>query len=160
MLRWNKFQLKLLQDYDVHSSLWQARRFLTTAVFTARGGSRRRQAGWEGGGGKRVARIIFPRGREKFRKNVIPKLVRDRKEGRKKTLHINVCQWCDWLIGASSNLLLGKVLKSVWIALDSYFKSKARSRCHKQIYSQAYLGYTVKNTLVVTWLLLPTKRTI
>ena len=45
-----------------------------------------------GGGGKRVARIIFPRGREKFRKNVIPKLVRDRKEGRKKTLHINVCQ--------------------------------------------------------------------
>ena len=112
------------------------------------------------GGGKRVARIIFPRGREKFRKNVIPKLVRDRKEGRKKTLHINVCQWCDWLIGASSNLLLGKVLKSVWIALDSYFKSKARSRCHKQIYSQAYLGYTVKNTLVVTWLLLPTKRTI
>lgn len=33
MLRWNKFQLKLLQDYDVHSSLWQARRFLTTAVF-------------------------------------------------------------------------------------------------------------------------------
>ena len=28
MLRWNKFQLKLPRDYDVHSSLWQLEDFL------------------------------------------------------------------------------------------------------------------------------------